>query len=69
MTGQLRKVITETRQAREALEAKGAFTEANAATHLVLALEALIAANSYDVAVRLDEIGKRHLVDSPAAGE
>jgi hypothetical protein len=34
-------VLTEIQKAREALEAKGAFTEANAATHIILALEAL----------------------------
>ena len=38
----LRTLISETQKAREALEAKGAFVEANAATHIVLALEALI---------------------------
>jgi hypothetical protein len=39
---QAQAVIDETQQAREALEAKGAFTEANAATHVIRALEALI---------------------------
>jgi hypothetical protein len=39
---QAKTVIEETRAAREALEAKGAFTEANAATHVIRALEALI---------------------------
>lgn len=39
---QVRKVLAETQAAREALEAKGAFTEANAATHIIRALEALI---------------------------
>lgn len=34
-------VLDEIRKAREALEAKGAFTDANAATHIILALEAL----------------------------
>jgi hypothetical protein len=61
---QFRVLIAETQKAREALEAKGAFAEANAATHIILALEALIKANSYDVAVRLDEIHRKHLVDA-----
>lgn len=39
---QVATVIKETKAAREALEAKGAFTEANAATHTIRALEALI---------------------------
>lgn len=39
---QAKLVLDETQQAREALEAKGAFTEANAATHVIRALEALI---------------------------
>lgn len=33
--------LNEIRKARKALEAKGAFVDSNAATHLVLALEAL----------------------------
>jgi hypothetical protein len=51
----MRTVRDETRKAREALEAKGAFTEANAATHLVKALEALLEASGATKALELED--------------
>lgn len=54
-------VIEETRKAREALEAKGAFTEANAATHVILALEALIRLAGLDTATQAAESFNRGL--------
>lgn len=49
-------LVSETQKAREALEVKGVFLDSNAATHLVLALEALIKLQGYDEAVRLNEV-------------
>lgn len=46
-------VVEETRKAREALEAKGAFTGANAATHVILALEALIRLEGWETLINL----------------
>lgn len=54
-------VIEETRKAREALEAKGAFTEANAATHVILALEAFIRLVDLETNVLLNESFNRGL--------
>lgn len=51
----LRVLITETRAAREALEAKGAFKPENAAAHLVMALEALIRSCDFETVLRLQE--------------
>lgn len=54
----LRAVITETRAARAALEAKGAFKPENAAAHLVLALEAFIRATDFETHIRLADAFK-----------
>jgi hypothetical protein len=51
----MRAVRDETRKAREALEAKGAFTDANAATHIILALEALLEATSANRQLDLED--------------
>lgn len=48
------KVLDETKKAREALEAKGAFTDANAATHIILALEALARMAGWEKTVNLE---------------
>lgn len=50
-----RTVVRETKAAREALEAKGAFTEANAATHIILALEALIRLQGLNQHLKLED--------------
>lgn len=55
LTSKLRKCRDEVRKAREALEAKGAFTEANAATHIILALEALLDAAQVDQTLSLED--------------
>ena len=61
----LETVVEETRKAREALEAKGAFTEQNAATHLILALEALIQYVGYDDTLALRAHFMRGLGNTP----
>ena len=55
LAGELRMCRDEVAKAREALEAKGAFTDANAATHIILALEALLRASQVDRTLNLEE--------------
>lgn len=54
------RLVEETQKAREALEAKGAFTEANATTHVILALEALTKLLGYDEAERQRVLFQQH---------